>query len=404
MDGGAVVAVSSEKSQAILARHEGTFERPVLVNSTRPSAGGDIAFADVPTFTRRMGNNTGNMAFLYAILKTVRNVKHITERSLEESDVKIWGCSNFIAEHREIKIGSQSMYRDGKPFVAIGLGAQASRATTKLTIPQATQEWISKIASMAPTESPNISLRGAYTKKVLSEHQLAGKTTVLGCPSLYINPSRHLGRQIRAALSTKPQFIAVAPGNILDTPARLQPLERALCSMVMKYPGYYVCQHPPGLFELLLSRSEAFDWGLAARVGGNLLPHLTPQEFVGWFRVHARLFDNIPSWLNCLRSVDIVVSARLHGAQLAIQAGTPALCVALDARQVELCDLMRIPYIPYEQVGADFSVPTAYEILRGFDWVAFDENRIVLARAYSDFLRRNKLSPSEHLLAISGEA
>ena len=73
-------------------------------------------------------------------------------------------------------------------------------------------------------------------------------------------------------------------------------------------------------------------------VSDAILPDLSDMDFIHWMRLHGRLFDNVPSWLLHLRSLDIVVSTRIHGTQLALQAGTPAICGWQHSGQRWPCD------------------------------------------------------------------
>jgi len=208
------------------------FQNPVLVNPTRPAAGSDLPFVDVDTFSRWVGQNTGNMTFLHALLMSIEGLRHITERPLSAADIKVWGCSNFIAEHRHMTVSEAPTYTDGKPMVAIGLGAEAPNDAYDLKVPEPTQEWIAAIASMAPNDCPNIALRGSYTYKVLKKYGLHGNCAILGCPSLFINPHHDLGARIRERVASPIRSVAVAPGNIANIPRKTLSLERHLVELI----------------------------------------------------------------------------------------------------------------------------------------------------------------------------
>ena len=394
------------------------FHNPVLVNPTRPTAGSDLAFVDIDTFSRWVGRNTGNMAFLHALLMSIEGLKHITERPLATADIKVWGCSNFIRARRHMSVSDKPLYTDGKPMVLIGLGAEAPHVAYNLKVPKATQEWIATISSMAPTSGPNITLRGTYTYKVLEKYGLHNKCVILGCPSLFISPYHDLGARIRDKMASTTRLIGVVPGNIPNIPGKLErligmvsgknlniprktvSLERHLVTLLDRYGGSYICQYPPLLFSLIMEPYSRVDMKELEAVRAAVQPDMALDDFFRWFRLHARLFDNVPSWLSHLRSLDLVLSMRIHGTQLALQAGTPALCFAVNARQVELCQIMHIPYVEWSQLGVGFSVEDIRTRLARFDWDAFDENRRELARKFGGFLTANGLRPSKHLLSI----
>jgi len=380
------------------------FQNPVLVNPTRPAAGSDLAFVDVDTFSRWVGRNTGNMAFLHALLMSIEGLKHITERPLATADIKVWGCSNFIAAHRHMMVSDEPLYTDGKPMVAVGLGAEAPDDTHDLKVPEPTQEWISAIASMAPTKSPNIAVRGTYTYRTLEKYGFHTKCTILGCPSLFISPYHDLGARIRDKVASPTRLIGVAPGNIGNIPKKTLTLERHLVELIDRHGGSYICQHPPLLYSLIMEPYSKLNLEELEAVRAAIQPRMALDDFLRWFRLHARLFDNIVSWLDHLRSLDLVLGTRFHGIQLALQAGTPALCIPLNARQVELCQTTRTPFIEREILGTDFSVEGIRAYLAAFDWDVFDRNRQDLARKFSQFLTANGLRPSKHLLSLWKDA
>lgn len=378
------------------------FQKPIICNATRPAVGPDAAFVEVQEFTSRVGSNTGNMAFLYALTLCIKGLKHISTRTLGEADAKVWGCSNFIAAHREMLVRNSPIFTDGKPMVAIGLGAQARTLSSPIKVPEATQNWVSAIGKMAPSDKPNISLRGDYTYSVLEKYGLHNKCVVLGCPSLFINPRQHLAFKMKEKLSRPVRHFGVAPGNLANLPSSLSGLERHLADMVRSGSGSYLIQHPPELFSLILKSSPPGSALLAVKnIQSSILPEMSLDEFLSWFRLHGRLFDNIPSWLTHLASLDLVIGTRFHGVQLALQAGTPALCIAIDARQLELCQVMRVPFVEAKDIGQDFDLEDIRQRLLDFDWDAFDSNRSLLAAKFTEFLRTNLLVPSKHLLKLA---
>ena len=102
-----------------------------------------------------------------------------------------------------------------------------------------------------------------------------------------------------------------------------------------------------------------------------------------------------------LRTCDLVMGTRIHGTILALQSGTPALCIALDARHRELCETMLVPWVWWEDVKDGITVADAVELLKDVDWYEFDRNRKKLAREYITFLTNNGLKASAAVAAIA---
>jgi hypothetical protein len=382
------------------------YTRPVLVNPTKHAFDCDLASLRQPLSAAfsSVGNNTGNMAFLTAILQTIDRVLPIDQRRLADADVKIWGCSNFLATNREIKVSDSPIYRDGTPLVAIGLGAQGSLRGEIYTLPEATAQWIRTIRALRPNGNPNISVRGQYTFNILEANGLADGVVVIGCPSHFISPNPHLGESISNKLkSDTHRFIGIAPANPLSLSNKLLEIDSWLLEIINRHDGSILVQHPYELWQLAAGNSDEIDLISLEKIRQSIASNHALDSFLTWYKTRARIFYNIPSWLLHLRSLDLVLSMRIHGTQLALQSGTPALCIAIDSRQVELCETMKIPFIPMSSFSVSMSLSDVIEYLRNHDWAVFDQNRRRMAADYASFLNRNGLIPSSHLLALAGD-
>lgn len=97
---------------------------------------------------------------------------------------------------------------------------------------------------------------------------------------------------------------------------------------------------------------------------------------------------------------------RIHGTMLALQAGTPALCIVHDSRTEELCEIMKIPYIHarlLEESPADMGAFMKY-FEEKFDPIEFDKNRAKLAGKYISLLNGSGLAATREVAAISGRS
>ncbi|WP_306251308.1 polysaccharide pyruvyl transferase family protein [Parvularcula sp. IMCC14364] len=376
------------------------FSVPQIKNPTRPDAGDDAAFLDGDGIFKRVGNS-GNMAFMYAIRQHVDSIRHASESNHGNPDVFVVGASNQVNKNVTPSL-DMPMFRQSLPIVQIGLGAQAPNLEHDFEMQEATLAWIEKIQSLSPTDYPNISVRGMYTYSVFEKYGVHQKAVPLGCPSLFINPAKNLGAIIKAGLKTNYRRIGTGPGNLMAKAQHIVPLERSLAEIAEWGGGGYLVQHPKQLFSLSFGdRSQIAEEDLD-HIRARIKPHLTTDEFCHWFAGNAKLFVNVPSWLHYARSLDAYVGMRIHGTMLTIQSGKPALCVALDSRQHELCQIMHIPHIAAEEFFDGVNIGKVTEVLATHDWDAFDENRRNLSGKYIEFLNNNKLKETEliaHLAA-----
>ena len=89
-----------------------------------------------------------------------------------------------------------------------------------------------------------------------------------------------------------------------------------------------------------------------------------------------------------------------------MQALTPSIPLTHDSRTTELCEMMAIPHISVSDLGhlRDSSdINQLFDIIRDINSKEIDEHRIMLARIYLKLLNEIGLTPSKHLLHLSGE-
>lgn len=376
----------------------------VLLSSVTPSVD-DSPFLSVKQAFERVGGNTGNLAFVYAIdrqlgggLPTLPwDAGH--ERFDALSSIGVIPLANQLGRHCDMAGLAREFSLIKSPLVGIGLGAQADTLLQDdMPIPQGSLDWVRIIQEHSPTGGPNISLRGEFTRRVLERHGLAEKTIVLGCPSLFISPERQLGRLIEQRYAAGIERIAVAGGQRLWP--HLQRIEASLIQMARTTGGDYYCQSEIEMVRL--GRGEVSQLDAAARdlCRNYMAPDMSDAEFIQWCNRHAISYFSASAWMEALRKHDFVIGPRIHGVMLALQVGVPALCVAHDSRTIELCEIMRVPYVKAEAVIHGIKRDDLSRLFQ-FDPDEFDRNRVELAKKYVAFLQQNGLHPAEYLVELA---
>lgn len=351
--------------------------------------------------------NTGNMAFRSAIYKHIGrkaptiNYSKLKDYNESEEHIAIIPCANHLGKHAE-SFGEQKLkvFNNAKiPMLAIGLGAQSKDNQTIPEIPETLIKWLKIIVDNSPSDYPNISVRGEFTKKVLDHIGFKDKSIVLGCPSLFLNDEKNLGQIINKNMAKwPPKRIAIAGGNPLNP--RYDKIESALAKLVTQYHGSYIVQHPLEMIKIARGEFNGVDELTINKVNNVLMPELNREDFYHWCRMHMRVFFDVCAWMEYLRSFDFVVGTRIHGTMLALQAGVPALCITHDSRTQELCDTMSIPSISVDKLN--FNNSSLQDIIDQFSFspVNFDDRRKILANKYTTFLRKNKTPIHEGLIKI----
>ena len=348
--------------------------------------------SDATARYRAVGRNTGNIAFAHAVdahlgggLRSVDRKQWALANRME--GIAVLPAANQLGSHTDHHVLAQAFCDISVPMVLIGLGAQSR--PMRVQVPQlhaGTVDWVRQIAEHAPTERPNIGVRGTFTRYVLDRHGLADHTEVIGCPSWFIDPSPRLGERIAANIRP-PERVAVAAGN--QWWRRLARIEASLADLVTE-PGGYVVQNSLALLRLASGEAERVGKKDVVACRDYVRPDLTEAEFVRWMERHGSAFFDIPSWLAHYRQFDFVIGTRIHGTILGLQAGVPSLCVVHDMRMLELCQTLKVPHVRAEDVAEGVSREELVG-LYDFDASEFDDNRQQLCANYVAFLKGNGL-------------
>jgi acyl-CoA synthetase (AMP-forming)/AMP-acid ligase II len=99
---------------------------------------------------RQTGLNTGNLAFIYAVLSHLQNEVtllpwHASPEQYEAVDIIVIPCANQLGKHTDLGRHAELLRKSGKPVVAIGLGAQAEVLGSDIELTEGTATWVETI-------------------------------------------------------------------------------------------------------------------------------------------------------------------------------------------------------------------------------------------------------------------
>jgi len=330
------------------------------------------------------GGNTGNLAFRYAVATHLVNPAFLpwsasAEAIKKAGDVIVLPLANQLGSHTDLGRQAEHIARIGLPVIGIGLGAQASELGQDVELSEGTRNWLSEVASHAPSDNPNIGVRGEYTATQIAKLGLANSSMVMGCPSNFINLSDDIADSVARGFRKKICRVAVTAG--IPYIAKLAGIENRLADIVSKSDGAYITQH--GLQMVQLARGEYDQVGSEVfTLSKNYIrPGSTDDEFRDWLRQHAYAFFDVRAWMDFLRRFDFVVGTRFHGVMLAIQAGVPAGCIAHDSRTLEMCQTMGVPVCLFTEIGLSIDQNNILDYFK-FDHTKYQEARANLLTNY----------------------
>jgi len=373
--------------------------------------GGGVNFAKlgVEGGWRKVGHNTGNLLFHYAMWNMIPDTetKYLIDMEQWRSfvgkiDLLILPASNQLNPDWDLAWWADMIEKFDVPIVVAGLGAQAWLGDDhKLKLQPGTQRFVELLQHYAKL----IGVRGEFTRRVL-EYYNVKNTVITGCPSNFIN-TNITGKLINdkiVNLKEKLQTKANASvGYIFGTMQKPTiKVEQRLYSMFRKYygissrlkflakaPKWPLGVAPKIVYQTNLStykyifkdrldkkdldylRWEARSLGVSAEVH---------KDIINSFGV---IYSDARTWIDQMMSLDMTVGLRFHGNVTAIQAGTPGIGVVFDARLKELTETQGYPYVLAQDV---LKTKTYSDLL---DFVQFDPNMFDKKRTelYNNLLR-----------------
>jgi hypothetical protein len=354
-----------------------------------------------------VGHNTGNLAFCYAINRTLGGNLKTANWSDEPKTIDSFGSigiltlANQLGSHANMAGSAKSFAQLKCNLVGIGLGAQANNFQQDVKVPQGTLDWVRVIQEHSYSAAPNIAMRGEFSRQTLEKYNLADKTVVLGCPTLFISPDKQLGASIASKFTGVPKRIAIAAGH--PNWHHLAKIETSLVQMANLNRGGYICQSHLEMIQLGRGESRLLSQETRTSCRSYINPQLTDEDFIDWCNLNALSFFSASAWLEYIRRYDFVIGTRIHGVALALQVGVPALCITHDSRTKELCETMKVPYVEAKDVMTGITAQDIPRLFK-FDPEEFDKNRRNLAEGYIKFLTTNGLKPANYLrmLTVSG--
>jgi hypothetical protein len=353
-------------------------------------------------FLHATGGNTGNLAFWHAarLLFEADEIHLISRDTLPSSvpasvEVVVIPAANYLHAGADLGRLAELVRALGRPCLVMGLGAQAEKEDAPPKLKPGTLDFLCEVARL----SPSLLVRGEFTQEFCRSLGVEN-TTVLGCPSVLINPDRRHGEKLEARIAALPRGGGPLAVHAACIKPALKSVERELARLVQINAGSaYLVQRPlelikgiygapldqPGEVEYFNSCAEFLGFGEA----GPLLSFL---------RTHGQVSSSVGEWAHTLQRFSAGVNTRIHGTMIGILAGLPSLCICHDTRTRELARQLRVPHLsPKEFIEFRHSVPDLFAATR-FSGQNFDEGRVETAAGYATALQAVGLSPSRHLL------
>lgn len=313
------------------------------------------SFMSTDTLLNKVGQNTGNLLFQYAVTNIIDEDKIIIGTDIpwdikavrEECRVIVIPSANFIRENFDFSGFVNFLDKTGLPLVFLGLGAQAKDYDQKHFDFHPS---ILKLIDLVKERSIIAGLRGEFTQKLLEKFGV-NNTEIIGCPTNFINKDPNFLTKLKNKWE-KPVFSFIATG---DEPwpkdSFKRDAERQMIDWVNKGYGLFLQQSVEPFIKYARQNNPYQNADVPphheSSLRKSLAPEMTDEQFRGFIATKLRLYYSIDQWMEDSARMDFSIGLRLHGNMAAWQAGTPAIWVYHDSRTRELAETMALPHMSH---------------------------------------------------------
>jgi len=341
---------------------------------------------DVPLekFYNSFGRNTGNYMFTQAVYRQIdADMVHIgfsysPEAANRELDHILIPAANWLNSRANWDSLADIVERTEVPITMIGVGVQSS--TTDIDKAGVSNSAVRLIKAVA-RKSRFISVRGNFTRDWL-RHIGVHNVITTGCPSLYMRLVNCVRSQDAAGIvlqSTRygPTESFIARNDV----------NRLIYGLAGKLDTHMIYQSEIEELDYLVygTRAQKIELPLA-----QYLPVLyglkDMDALLDYLGRKGRVFFDLDAWAMFLRSTHGLISTRLHGSIIALNAGVPAILVPHDSRTSELAEFARIPTLDQSLIKGDMTTQQLERFISHADTDKYYETRRKNAQIYVDFL------------------
>jgi len=364
-----------------------------------------VGFMDTNEAMRRVGNNTGNLVFQYAVYNLIDEAKYLIGQDIpwdmakvrEKCRVIVVPSANFIREDFDLTSMVSFLEKIDLPLIFIGLGAQAR------DYEQSEFDFhpsIHRLIDLIRERSKLVSVRGQFTKRILHKMGI-DHALVTGCPSNHINPSLELPQVIAQKLKEPMRSFITHGDEPWPKDHSKQQVERKLVAWTNQGASMMSQQSVPVFMEYLRKNNPAAATDIPlkreASLHSALMPGTTIDQFRDFIASKLRVYFSVDQWIEDSSKYDFSVGLRLHGNMVAWQAGTPALWVYHDSRTQELAETMELPRIPFKTfIEECATVQDAWNRI-DFDPVAYCERRALLKSRIRGVMEAEEIKVANNL-------
>ena len=273
-----------------------------------------------------------------------------------------------------------------RPMIVLGIGigaAVANCSTAELS--DGSMDFLEKLKSRISMIGGFVGFRGECGARLAHRAGFRQGFEAMGCPSLFINKKVGLGRRLQSRYSTLKL-------HLLDETRSLR--IGLLCD------GSHLDRD---LSELLFLRGAV----------GSVVLYQDPRD--DWCQEYVQLSNeenvktvahfDIERWREAVSGLDLVIGPRIHGSMISISMEVPVITFSIDARIQEMCEMMRLACVPYQESSSPLPVRAIIErmiqAINKFNGTEFDYQRQALAERYVSVFKKYRIESQPELIELA---
>lgn len=319
---------------------------------------------DVTQKFAKLGHNTGNMLFWYALkelldvdVKPRWYINHSDELPLEEYQAFLTTDLVWIRQMQDFSYMNKVLDAIGiLPLIPVSIGLQSKDYQVDFRFHPDTLKVLARIS-----ERCVMGVRGVYTAEILAKNGIKN-FKIIGCPSMYLDvPGLY-------TVNNQKKPICKVSMNFETFYDRFSQEKRALLSYGMMHDYSFVEQA-----QRELSAQQEEDEG-------------TLNQVKAWLSKRSNCFFEINDWRSYMRNYDFSFGMRFHGNVMALWENVPALFISNDSRTRELCEHFSLPMIELGAFNCERPVEYYYELA---DYSEFHKNYEKRRKEFVEFMEGN---------------
>lgn len=351
-----------------------------------------------------IGNNMGNMLFVYSMFRTLMTEDTEIDTILTNRAYQLEEIEKMNQEYDYFVIPLANAFRDGFikeleyltkivknltiPCIVTGIGIQKkidSPLNQEFLFNEPAKEFMKAVLE----KSALVGVRGEITAEYLKilGFQEEKDFTVIGCPSMYT-----YGKQLpKPKKNNLTEESDVCINYKIDLPKILhQTIEKSKIQL----PNYTII--PQSIEELrLMYAGVPYPVEKHTSVPKKYPVHIASKDYRN---DKIRGFVNVPQWIQYIKESEFSFGSRIHGNIAGVLAGTPSYIFVYDGRILELARYHNIPHQTVKQMTSKTDIFELY--------AKTDFNSVTLGheQRFSHFLQFLDQNGLETIYDKNGEA